>query len=179
MRGYDRVGSVVPYGEVAITQDDAARFLSSALDGVKIEKLRVDQYSFEVTTSTYTSGILSDASSDYEVTEESCMSKTTFGCAPNYWHSKMLFARYSQKNHDAKIYNLYEVESIDGELMMARREVRVIRSLSRIAIDGGDLEEEVYDRQHKMFEVPLSADDIDLVVERKDRTMRRRVATGR
>lgn len=179
MRYFDQVGDTVPYGETAITHDDADRFLSAAMDGVKIRSLFIGDFATEIVTTTYASGILSNASADYDVTEESCMSKTTFDNKPDRWRSFMMFARYNQKNRDTKIYNMYDIESLGGELMLARRQVRVIRDLTRVAIRDGDIFEEVYSRQRKAFEVPLTSEDVDLAIERKDRIMRRRLATGR
>lgn len=177
---FERIGTPVSFGEVAISDDQAERFRTIALQGTRIKSLQLTDVRTEVVTTSYASGVLSDAAADYDVYETAYYAKTVRESDPDFWRSVITFARYNQKNADTKIYNRFSIESVNGSVEHAVREVRIIRNLSRIAFDGnGEPFVDTYSRQYKAFEQPLQDDHIDHIETSVDRIIRRQAATQR
>lgn len=177
---FQQVGSRVGLGEISITPAEADRFRRATLEGEKVKRLEISDNATLILTTSYASGVLSDAAGDYEVDETSFYAKNTAGCDPDYWRSVITFSRYNQKHADTKIYNIYEAEWGGGELIGAIRKVRVIRNLMRIAFDeSGEPYEDVYSRQYKTFENPMRGEDVEIVEGRVRRTMSRQRLTQR
>jgi hypothetical protein len=171
---YQHVGPRVEFGCVGITPGEADRFRRATLEGVKIKQLEIGDNTTLILTTSYATGMLSNAAGDYEVDESAFFAKNTGQQSPDYWRSVITFARYNQKHADTKIYNIYETEWSGGEVVSAVRRVRVIRNLTRIAFDeSGDPYEDVYSRQYKAFEAPMTGEDVTIVEDRVRRTMAR------
>ncbi len=178
---FEHVGPKVEYGDVVISNEEADQFRQTALKGAKLTGLHIDDDDTRtiIQLTSYADGILSDAIGDYEVYSMSLVSKTILQANPDSWRSVISFARFNAKHRDTKIYNIYEVEGIMGEVTLAVRRVRVIRNLSRIAFDdNGDPFEDIYDRQRKAFETPLLSEDIEAIDARVERTTSRSLITG-
>lgn len=167
---FKHVGPRVQFGEVGISNDEAEAFRQTALKGAKINELILDDDYTSIQTSCNTSGFITDAAADYDVYSHSFYTKTTLGSDPDFWRSSITFARYNQKHSDTKIYNTYDVETQEGEVLMAVHRVRIIRKLSRLAFDqNGEPYNSIYSRQFKSYEtqmVPEDIPDIDLRIER-------------
>jgi hypothetical protein len=177
-----QVGPRVPAGEVQIGEEDAELFRrETRLSGVHIRKFEMDDSSIKTIATSYAKGELADAASDYEVAESSFYAKSIAGTQPNFWHNTVTFARWNLKNRETKIYNIFEVESLEGELTQAVRRVRIIRNLSRIAFDdSGEPYEDVYSRERKVFERPMVEDDVHRVITHMAHiTSRQRVLQSR
>lgn len=177
---FTHVGPRIALGDVAISPDDAEIFRQTALKGVKIRKLFIDDHETLIQTTAFTDGLLSDAAADYEVDSMAVYSKSILGSTPDFWRSVVSFARFNAKHNDTKIYNIFEVENYEGELVRAVRTVRIIRNLSRLAFDdNGDPVQDTYSRQHKAFEVQMTSDDVSSVDLQVDRIVSRsRVTRG-
>jgi hypothetical protein len=171
---FQQVGPRVEFGQVGITPAEADRFRRVTLEGVKVKRLEISDIATFIMTTSYATGVLSNAAGDYEVDEASFYAKNIGQQNPDYWRSVITFARYNQKHADTKIYNIYETEWSGGEVVSAVRRVRVIRNLTRIAFDeSGDPYEDVYSRQYKAFEAPMTGEDVTIVEDRVRRTMAR------
>jgi len=177
---FKHVGPRVDPGDVRISDDEVQLFRSTALLGSRIRNLSVDNESSYIWASSYATGVLSDAAADYGVDETAFFSKSTAGIKPAYWRSTITFARYNQAHADTKIYNIFEVEAADGEVIAAKRKVRIIRNLVRFVFDEeGEPIEDAYSRQRRAFEHPMTPEDVAQVAIRVDRVMRRQRATTR
>lgn len=172
------VGPHVEFGQAAISDVEAEAFRKTSLKGIKIAKLALGEHTTEIQTLAYTSGMMSDAAGDYDVTSSAFYSKLTLGDAPNFWRGVITFARFNDKHRDTKIYNAYEVVTNEGEPLLAVRRVRIIRNLTRLVFDeSGEPYEDVYSKQHKGYERPMTSDDIDLVSQQVGRIINRSRAT--
>lgn len=172
------VGPHVEFGEAAISDVEAEAFRKTSLKGIKIAKLAISEHATQIQTLAYTSGMMSDAAGDYDVTSSAFYSKLTLGSEPNYWRGVVTFARFNDKHRDTKIYNSYEVVTNEGEPLLAVRKVRIIRNLTRLVFDeSGEPYEDVYSKQHKGYEQPMTSEDIDLVDQQVERIIRRSRAT--
>lgn len=177
-QNFEKIGAPVSFGDVYISDDHAEEFRKIALQGTRIKSLQLTDTRTEIMTTSYASGVLSDAAADYDVYETAYYAKSVRESNPDFWRSVITFARYNQKNADTKIYNVFSVESINGSVEHATREVRIIRNLSRIAFDGnGEPIVDTYSRQYKAFEQPLMEGHIDHIATSVDRIMRRQAAT--
>lgn len=175
---FEHVGPRVEFGDVAISAGEAELFRKSALQGIKVKELVLDDDETRIVTSAYTSGFLSDAAADYDVYSSAFYSKTTMGANPDFWRSVITFARFNSKQSDTKIYNIFDVESYQGEPTFAARRVRVIRNLSRIAFDeNGDPFEDTYSHQRKTFETPMTSEDVTTALRRVEGVINRSRAT--
>jgi hypothetical protein len=176
---FQHIGPRVAFGTAQISSDEAEHFRQVALQGSKVNKLRVSDDETLIQTSAYTNGLLSDAVGDYDVYSMAFYAKSILGSRPDFWRSTVTFARFNDKHRDTKIYNIYEVETHGGEVAIATRRVRVIRNLSRIAFDDdGNPFEDVYSRQRKAFERVMTTDDIHTVDQSMKRLLQRQQATG-
>lgn len=177
---FEHVGPIVDFGDVQIDGDQAEAFRKVALQGTKIKELSIDDDSSLVWTTSYASGVLSQAAADYDVYESAYFAKSITGARPDFWRSVVTFARYNQKHSDTKIYNIYEVEAHAGEVTSAVRHVRIIRNLSRITFNAaGEPYEDTYSRQRKTFQTPMQPEDVELVSTNIGRIMNRQRATRR
>lgn len=176
---FEHIGPTVEYGDVRIDEAAGELFRKTALLGTRLRRLHIGDVSTQIETTSYATGMLSDAASDYEVDEVAYFSRSTGWQNPEYWQSKMTFARYNQKHADTKIYTIYEAEYHGGEVTSAVRRVRIIRNLTRLAFEDGEPVEDTYSRQHKAFEVPMEPDDVTSVAIAVDRIMRRQKARPR
>ena len=176
---YKHIGPRVESGDVLISGEEAEIFRKTTLKGSKINKLIIDDEKTLVQTSSFTSGFMSDAAADYDVYSSAFYAKRDSGVAPNFWRSVISFARFNMKHSDTKIYNIYEVESYEGELARAVRQVRVVRNLSRIAFDAdGNPFDDTYSRQHKAFEKPMMSEDVETVDRQVESIVKRYYATS-
>lgn len=166
MSHFEQVGPVVEYGDVEINREEAERFRQLAQLGTKIKELEVSDSQTRLITTSYATGVLSDAAGDYEVSESAFYTKSMYDSNPELWNSRITFARYNQRNADTKIYNIYVVESVQGQVLQATRRVHIIRNLSRLVIQNNEPSEEIYSRQYKAFEQPLVGDDIESIDRR-------------
>lgn len=173
---FQHVGKRVEQGTVLVTPEDVELFRLTALEGVKMRKFSRTETQTTFWMSSFTSGavILRDSASDYDVPSLAFYSKTVMESEPDYGRSTITFARYSQRDRNTKIYNIYDVESQDGEATMAVRRVRILRDLSRIAFnEDGEPYDDVYSHQRKVYEVPMTSDDVVRVARLVDRITRR------
>lgn len=160
MSHFKLIGPSVEFGDVAIDYEHADSFRQHAMMGTKIRRLEVNETHTLIDTTSYASGVLSDAAADYSVDERAYFGKTVYGQDPDFWRSSVTFARYNQKNADTKIYNIFEVEAIGSEPVHAVRRVHIIRHLSRLSIEDDEPFEECYSRQYKKFERPMTHEDV-------------------
>lgn len=176
---FEHIGPRVEFGSANITNEEAETFRQIALRGLKINKLFVDDAETRIQTSAYTSGLISDAMGDYDVPSLAFYTKSILGTDPDYWRSVITFARFKSSSKEAKIYNIYDVESHGGEVALAARRVRIIRNLARVVFDeNGDPYEDVYSRQYKSYETLMTSQDIEEIDQRTSRIIRRSEATG-
>lgn len=180
---FEQVGPKVPYGEVALSADAAEAFRQLALQGVKIKRLELTDEQTHILTASYASGALLRSSmfsfvENRSVADSSFYSRTILGRHPDYWRSVISFARFKQADYESKFYNIYEVESFGGEPTMAVRRVKVLRNLSRLAFnDEGEPFEDIYSRERKAFERPMTDEDVDKITGDVDRVLRRLART--
>lgn len=166
------IGEPVGYGDVEISHEDAERFRRLALEGnIKVKggvafKLTDTETSLWMTS--YASGVISDYVGDYAVRESAYYSRIRYGIDPDYWSAKLTFSKYSLQDRDTKIYSHYQVESIQGEPMLAKRNIQIIRHLAQVSFEGGALVEDIK-RQYKEYEQPIFAEDIDVIADRMQR----------
>lgn len=176
---FEHVGPRIAFGDVLISNEEAETFRLSASKGVKIKELFIGDAQSRIQMTSYADGILSDAAADYDVYSMAYFSKTLLGQEPDFWRSSITFARYNAKNRDTKIYNIYEVESYQGEVVLGVRRVRIIRNLARLAFnENGDPYEDIYSRQRKAYEVPITSEDIVTIDRLVERTTSRSRVTG-
>jgi len=177
---FKHVGPRVAEGDVRITAEQAREFQGIALLGTKIDRLSLDDISTSVWAKSYATGALSTYEGDYEVDETAVFSKSVEGPEPHYWRSVVNFVRYNEKHADTKIYNIFEVTALQGEVTSAIRRVRVIRNLTRVAFDEetGEPYDDNYSRQRRTFESPMEPEDIEAVRIRVSRLMSRQLVTS-
>lgn len=176
MTYFEHIGPHVPYGEVFISPEEAERFRILSLEGTRIHKLMMSDTDRYMLTASYASGVLAQAAigSDDDVSESAFYAKSMASNNPDYWRSVITFARFKQNTADTKIYNVFEVETHNGEVTMAARTVRIIRNLTRIAFDeAGDPYEDTYSRQYKAYQTPMQSGDVETIATDVDRIMRR------
>lgn len=178
---FEQVGPRVELGDVVIDSAQAEVFRRAALSGTKVSDLAFSDDASRIRTTSYATGVLSDAFADYAVPESFFTGLTEQRLDPRYWRSQIRFSRYSDKNRETRISNIYQVEMNDGQVMFAARRVEILRNLARIATDeDGEPTLDVYDRQRKAFEQPMTADDVEMVAQKALRiTSRQRVTSKR
>lgn len=178
---FQHIGKRVEFGDVALTPEDVALFRLTALQGVRIRKFARTDTQTALLVSSFTDGVIAprDAAADYSVYSSAFYSKSVMESDPDYARSTITFARFNDKNRNTKIYNIYDVESFEGETVMAAHRVRVIRDLSRIAFsEEGEPYEDVYSRQRKGYETPMTSKDVANVAHLVDRITTRARITG-
>lgn len=168
---FQLIGQRVSTDDTAMSVEMAEKFRQAALEGERIKELTIDDQRTDILVTSYASGVISDAAADYEVPESAYFARSRGGeIGENSWSSTVTFARYNLKHADTKIYNIYNIELYEGDVVSAVRRVRVIRSLSRLAFtDSGEPFEDTYSRQYKFYEKIFRSEDVSGVVD----TMRR------
>lgn len=180
---FQLVGKPVEKGDVSLSNEDVAAFREIALSGLKLNEHSMDEHTdtTKIITSSFTDGIITerDLAADYDVYSLMFRGETVMSSDPDRARITVTLARYNLANQGLKIYNIYDVHSLEGETVMAARRVRIIRELSRLTFDEiGQPFLEKYDKQWKAYEVPMTSQDVEYVGAFSGRLAKRVSVTG-
>jgi len=171
---FHMVGPRVEFGTVHIDHDDATKFRQIGVRQATIRDLQITETGTHIYATSYRTGTLTDTKCDDVEGDSGFFARTVAWAKPDYWRSTLTFSRFSDDDGiDQRIYNIFEVEAHEGELISAVRKVRIFRNLTKVAIDDetGEPVDETYGRERKAFERPLLPEDIDLIAQRAARVM--------
>lgn len=171
---YDIVGPMAL--DVEITIDEAERLRQLAMLGAPIRRsgLVITDTTTDVRTSARASGLLSEAAGDYGVSEVQFYAKTVMQAEPESWTSKIHWTKIRSSQRDVKIAHRFETNVLAGDVISALHKVFVARDISRLAIEDGEpVIEHLAPRQYKMYERPITSEEIDDLEDLTRRTVAR------
>lgn len=158
---FKQVGKTVEFGDVRVDYDAANELRQAALEQLPIKQLAIGDTTTSIRGTVLAPGYMSEAAGDYNVTHSQVIGVMEYASNPETWHSKLIFVKSRDSSRDTKIYTTYETEAIGGDLLMARKKVNVIRHLARVVFRDDEPFNEYYDHQYKVYEQPLTLDDIE------------------
>lgn len=179
---FKQVGRPIEFGDVAVTYDEVDELRGELMRSLPLSRqrpsLQMTDNKTVIKQGFYNSGYFSDLAGDYNTTHEKLFATTTYGSGPDGWAMSLhhVKSRDSQRGH--KIYKTYEFDTLQGELYVAKKRVRLINELTRIAIINGEPYNENYDTQRKMVEYRIEPKDLDEIRHLVSR-MLKRAAVGR
>lgn len=177
---YDIVGPMALDVEIGI--DDAERLRQLAQFGAPIGRngLRIEDDFTDIRTKARASGLLSEASGDYKVSEVQFYAKTILGSNPDSWSTNIHFTKYRESQSDVKIAHRFQVSVLEDDVIAASHKTFIARDIARLAIrDDEPVIEHLAPRQYKMFERPITPEDIDSLEELTQRTVARAAISAR